>query len=61
MDNKYKVLIRYMLVVFVLELLNLTLWSNLNIIYLLLSDFVVAVVVIIIFNSLFVKGRMEVR
>ena len=50
-----------MLVVFVLELLNLTLWSNLNIIYLLLSDFVVAVVVIIIFNSLFVKGRMEVR
>lgn len=59
MDNK--VLIRFLLVVLVLEVLDVTMWSNLNIIYLLLSDFLAAFAVMNIFDSLFVKGHMGVR
>ena len=52
MDNKYRFLIRVLSAAFVLDLLNLTIWSNLNIIYLVLSDILMAFAVIFLVDIL---------
>ena len=52
MNNKYRFLIRVLSAAFVLDLLNLTIWSNLNIIYLVLSDILMAFAVIFLVDIL---------
>ena len=52
MNNKYRFLIRVLSAAFVLDILNLTIWSNLNIIYPVLSDIVMAFAVIFLVDIL---------
>ena len=52
MNNKYRFLIRVLSAAFVLDLLNLAIWSNLNIIYLVLADIVMAFAVIFLVDVL---------